>query len=127
MKTDLGHSDSQNKRFPSKLPVVVLKSGAKKDAQMLAVFVTHPIFEMGNQTKDDVDSWFSANVDKEKTENVVSKYFILLFYKELESQKRNRKSTRGRVYNWMGGAKIKGWKARIDAIISLAEEKFQSD
>ena len=100
---------------------MVLKSGAKKDAQMLAVFGTHPIFEMGNQTKDDVDSWFRANVDKEKTDKVVCKYFILLCYKELESQKRKRKSTRGRVYNWMGGAKIKGWKARIDAIISLAE------
>ena len=120
-------SHSGNKKYLPRLPIVVLKSGAKKDAMMLAVFVTHPIFEMGNQTKDDVDSWFRANVDKEKTDKVVCKYFILLCYKELEAQKRKRKSTRGRIYNWMGGAKIKGWKARIDAIISLAEEKFQSD
>ena len=118
MKTDLGHSDSQNKRFPSKLPVVVLKSGAKKDAQMLAVFVTHPIFEMGNQTKEDVDSWFRANVDREKTDNLISQYFILLCYKELGKEPLIPKAS---IYNWIGGAKTRGWRARIDAIISLSK------
>ena len=122
MKKHQVPSHSGNKKYPPKLPIVVLKSGAKKDAQMLAVYITHPIYEMGIQTKEDVDGWFRANVDKEKTEKVVSQYFVLLCYREIEAQKRKRKSTRGRVYNWMGGAKIKGWKARIDAIISLVEE-----
>ena len=89
---------------------------------MLAVFGTHPIFEMGNQTKDDVDIWFRSNVDQEKTEKVVSQYFLLLCYREIEAQKKKRKSTRGRVYNWMGGAKIKGWKALNNQSLTVMQK-----
>ena len=47
-----------------KLPVVVLKNGSKKDAKMLATFITHPLFEVGVKTHEDINSWFRANVDK---------------------------------------------------------------
>ena len=111
-------------KYPPRVPTVVLKNGAKKDAQMLAVFVTHPIFEMGNQTKEDVDSWFRANVDREKTDNLISQYFILLCYKELGKEPQRPKAS---IYNWIGGAKTRGWKERIEAIINLAEAKFKSN
>ena len=47
--------------------VVLLKNGAQKDVAALALVITHPRFEMGNNTRDDVTRCFRANVDRDKT------------------------------------------------------------
>ena len=113
------------KKYPPRVPTVVLKNGAKKDAQMLAVFVTSPLFTGDHQTtEEDINSWFRANVDREKTDNLVCQYFILLCYKELGREPQRPKAP---IYNWIGGAKTRGWKERIEAIINLAEAKFKSN
>ncbi|MDC1061071.1 hypothetical protein OAP99_02665 [Flavobacteriaceae bacterium] len=107
--------------LPPKLPVVVLKNGAKKDAQMLATFITHPLFEVGVETHEDINSWFKRYVDKSATEKVVCQYFVLLAYNELDRVKQRKRKRKYRVFDWMGAARMQGWNARLEAIIELVD------
>ena len=120
-----GRRPKRATKYPPRVPTVVLKNGAKKDDMLLAVFVTSPLFTGEHQTtEEDINSWFRANVDREKTDNLISQYFILLCYKELGKEPLRPKAS---IYNWIGGAKTRGWKERIEAIINLAEAKFKSN
>ena len=121
MKTDLGHSDSQNKRFPSKLPVVVLKSGAKKDAQMLATIITNPIFEMEVKTHDEVDRWFKTHVDRQKTFKQQQRYFLILAYKGIDELRTKPKRVTNSKWRNLQAAITRGWTARINEIIKVME------
>lgn len=107
--------------FPPKLPIVVLKNGLKKDPQMLAIFITHPLFEMGISTHDDINSWFKRHVDKSATEKVVSQYFVILAYQELDRVNQRKRKRKCGVFDWMGAARMQGWNARLEAIIELVD------
>ena len=122
MKTDLGHSDSQNKRFPSKLPVVVLKSGAKKDAQMLATIITNPIFEMEVKTHYEVDRWFKTHVDRQKTFKQQQRYFLILAYKGIDELRTKPKRVTNSKWRNLQAAITRGWTARINEIIKVMKD-----
>lgn len=109
--------------------VVWLKNGAPKDATYLSLFITHPRFEMGNRTRDDVTNWFKANIDQSKTPKQVQRHLLKLAYSNIDRlytktgkqrQAVTPKLTKTNPMNWVVSAKTKAWRSRLDAI----EEMF---
>ena len=111
--------------------VVWLKNGASKDATFLSLYITHPRFEMGNSTRDNLVHWFQANVDREKTPEIVQRHLLILAWRNIkrlytktgkERKSVTPKPTKTNPLQWVVSAKIKGWRIRLDAIVDLISE-----
>lgn len=116
------------KKYP-KSTVVTLKNGVKKDAGLLAMVITHPIFQIDNrpETKDQVVDWFLANVNRNKTSKETQRYFLILAWNNLDNLKRKNArelATELKAFEFRT-AKHKGWRTRIDEFISHIVSSLQ--
>ncbi|MGC6421674.1 MAG: hypothetical protein ACON43_02565 [Flavobacteriaceae bacterium] len=113
--------------------VVWLKNGLPKDSAALALVITHPRFEIGNSTEEDMIRWFQANVDREKTPKIVQRHFLKLAWRNIKrlytKTGKERKSVTPKPaktipMQWVVSAKIKAWRSRLDAILDLGPEYY---
>ena len=83
---------------------------------------------MGNSTEEDIIRWFKANVDREKTPEIVQRHLLILAWRNIKrlytKTGKERKSvapklTKTNAMQWVVSAKIKAWRSRLDAILDL--------
>ena len=119
---DLVSSRENTKKISTRLPIVVLKNGEKRDAAMLAALITNPIFEMEVKTHDEVDRWFKTHVDRQKTFKQQQRYFLILAYKGIDELKTRPMRVTNSKWRNLQAAITRGWTARINEIIKVIED-----
>ena len=119
---DLGSSRGNTKKISTRLPIVVLKNGEKRDAAMLAALITNPIFDFHLKNHDEVDRWFKSNVDRQKTFKQQQRYFLILAYRGIDELKTRPMRLTNSKWRNLQAAITRGWIARINEIIKVMED-----